>query len=66
MKDKSIEKILPRLVGGTPLDHDLKADGLLVVIDAQGRKVSFAPGEYQALINEAQPAVKRGKKGGAA
>jgi len=66
MKDKKIEKILPRLVNRPPLAYDLKADGQLVVIDAQGRKLSFTPADYQPLYNEEQVSVKREKKGGEA
>ena len=66
MKDKKIEKILPKLVGSRPLAYDLKADGQLVVIDAQGRKLSFTPAVYQPLYNEEQVSVKREKKGGEA
>jgi len=33
MKDKQIEKIIPKLIGARAMDYDLKEDGLLVVID---------------------------------
>ena len=57
MKDKQIEKILPLLVGGETKSYDLKADGLLVVIDSQGRKCFFNPEAYRGLLaDHAKPA----------
>jgi len=47
MKDKQIEKIIPKLIGAAAMDYDLKEDGLLVVIDQQGKKRRFLPDEYK-------------------
>jgi len=66
MKDKTIEKIIPKLIDGKPMDYDLKPDGLLVVIDAHSKKCSFPQESYQAYIDEGKPAAKREKKDGAA
>lgn len=50
MKDKKVEKAIPRLVGGAPMAYDLKPNGLLVVIDGQGAKHTFTPEQYTNLI----------------
>ena len=47
MKDKQIEKLIPKLIGAAAMDYDLKEDGLLVVIDQQGKKRRFLPDEYK-------------------
>jgi len=52
MKLQSITRIIPRLVGEGALDYDLKEDGLLVVIDAQGRKVCFTPAQFEPILKE--------------
>ena len=54
MKLQSITRIIPQLVGEGALDYDLKEDGLLVVIDAQGRKVCFTPAQFEPLLKEAR------------
>ena len=54
MKLQSITRIIPRLVGEGALDYDIKEDGLLVVIDAQGRKVCFTPAQFEPLLKEAR------------
>ena len=54
MKLQSITRIIPQLVGEGALDYDLKEDGLLVVIDAQGRKVRFTPAQFEPILKEAR------------
>ena len=60
MKDKQIEKIIPKLIGAPAMDYDLKEDGLLVVIDQQGKKRRFLPEEYKA--QNAERAVSTGRR----
>lgn len=63
MKNKTLEKYITKLVGAKPMDYDIKPDGLLVVIDAQGRKRSFEAGTYQAVIaNNSLPTRKEDTK----
>jgi hypothetical protein len=66
MKDKNLEKIIPKLIGNKPMDYDLKSDGLLVVIDAEGKKRSIPPAEYWSLLNEGKALSVRKKEGGKA
>lgn len=54
MKLQSITRIIPRLVGEGALDYDLKEDGLLVVIDVQGRKCHFTPAQFEPILKEAR------------
>jgi len=54
MKLQSITRIIPQLVGEGALDYDLKEDGLLVVIDAQGRKCRFTPAQFEPILKEAR------------
>ncbi len=53
MDTHTLNRIAAALTGGTPLAYALKADGLLVVIDAQGKKQRFAPDAYQHLTGSA-------------
>ncbi len=46
-KSTSIEIITARLVGGSPIAAHRRADGTLVVLDPQGRKLSFTPEEIR-------------------
>lgn len=58
MKDKTVEKIIPKLIASPALDYDLKRDGLLVVIDAAGKKHSFKPDAYLPLLTPNRSASK--------
>lgn len=46
-KTNPIEKVAAALVGGEPLDYAQRADGTLVVIGPEGRKVVFTAAEVR-------------------
>ena len=46
-KTNPIEKVAAALVGGPPLDYAQRADGTLVVIGPNGRKVVFNAAEVR-------------------
>ena len=52
MKLQCVTNVIPQLAGEGALDYDIKADGLLVVIDAQGRKVCFTPAQFEPILKE--------------
>jgi len=54
MKLQCVTNVIPQLAGEGALDYDIKEDGLLVVIDAQGRKVCFTPAQFEPLLKEAR------------
>ena len=58
MQENWIEKIIPLLVKGKPMAYALKADGRLVIIDANGQKRSFEAAEYRHLLKPA-PAKRK-------
>ena len=66
MKDKQIEKIIPKLIGAAAMDYDLKEDGLLVVIDQQGKKRCFLPEDYKVQNTKRAESKGRGKAGDSA
>ena len=59
-------QVLAKLGFSNPLDYDIKSDGLLVVVDAAGRKYSLPRKEYESLLDAPGPAEnppsKRGRK----
>jgi hypothetical protein len=50
MNEEQLKVIVEALAGLNVLSFALKKDGLLVVIDQAGRKLSFAPAAYQVLL----------------
>lgn len=58
--------VLEKLGFPTPLDYDIKPDGLLVVVDAAGRKYSLPRKDYESLLDAPgspeNPPSKRGRK----
>jgi hypothetical protein len=58
-KTISIEKTAARLVGGKPINAHYRKDGTLMVLDPQGRKVTFTPEE----VAKAEKLDERSKKG---
>ncbi len=55
---KDFSKIASTLVGGTPLDFSLKADGTLVVIAPNGQKFKFSPEQVDAAKLKLTPKPK--------
>ncbi len=55
---KDFSKIASTLVGGTPLDFSLKADGSLVVIAPNGQKFKFSPEQVDAAKLKLTPKPK--------
>jgi len=58
---KDFSKIASTLVGGTPLDFSLKADGSLVVIAPNGQKVRFTSEQVEAVLPKPKPQARRGR-----
>ena len=54
MKLQCVTNVIPQLAGEGALDYDIKEDGLLVVIDTQGRKCHFTPAQFEPLLKEAR------------
>lgn len=44
--------VLEKLGFSTPIDFDIKPDGLLVVVDSSGRKYSLPRKDYEDLLSE--------------
>lgn len=59
MDGKSLNKIVEKLAGKGALACHLHADGGLVIIDAQGKKVNFCRKDYQHIL----PGTAESKKG---
>lgn len=58
-KTNPIEKVAAVLVDGNPLDYAQRADGTLVVIGPEGRKVIFTVAEVRkAVAKEKAEATK--------
>jgi len=55
---KDFSKIASTLVGGTPLDFSLKADGSLVVIAPNGQKVRFTSEQVEAVLPKPKSSPK--------
>lgn len=49
MENERLEEIVEALAGEHVLSYALKADGVLVVIDQQGRKHTYLPAAYRHL-----------------
>lgn len=55
MKNKKVERIIPKLTGKAPMSYDLKDDGTLVVIDHTGKKQTFVLRCWDKLVDGPMP-----------